>query len=158
MNKDIPEALHGKQVYSLDIGAMVAGTKFRGDFEERLKKVIEGLEGRDDVILFIDEIHQIMGAGSAGSSSLDVANMLKPVLGKGKLQTVGATTPDEFANSFEKDRALMRRFQRLEVEAMSVNDTIEVCKGLQPYFEDFHGVTYADGSIDKMVYLAEQYF
>ena len=157
VNKDIPEALHGKQVYSLDIGAMVAGTKFRGDFEERLKKVIEGLEGRDDVILFIDEIHQIMGAGSAGSSSLDVANMLKPVLGKGKLQTVGATTPDEFANSFEKDRALMRRFQRLEVEAMSVNDTIEVCKGLQPYFEDFHGVTYAEGTIEKMVNLAEQY-
>jgi len=157
VNKDIPEALQGKQVYNLDIGSMVAGTKFRGDFEERMKNVLEGLEGRDDVILFIDEIHQIMGAGSAGSSSLDVANILKPVLGKGKLQTIGATTPDEFANSFEKDRALMRRFQRLEVSAMNIPDTIEVCKGLQPLFEDFHGVIYEEGTIEKIVTLSEQY-
>jgi ATP-dependent Clp protease ATP-binding subunit ClpA len=157
VNKDIPEALQGKQVYNLDIGSMVAGTKFRGDFEERMKNVLEGLEGRDDVILFIDEIHQIMGAGSAGSSSLDVANILKPVLGKGKLQTIGATTPDEFANSFEKDRALMRRFQRLEVEAMNISDTIEVCKGLQPLFEDYHGVMYDEGTIEKIVTLSEQY-
>ena len=157
VNKDIPEALQGKQVYNLDIGSMVAGTKFRGDFEERMKNVLEGLEGRDDVILFIDEIHQIMGAGSAGSSSLDVANILKPVLGKGKLQTIGATTPDEFANTFEKDRALMRRFQRLEVEAMNIPDTIEVCKGLQPLFEDFHGVIYDEGTIEKIVTLSEQY-
>jgi len=157
VNKDIPEALQGKQVYNLDIGSMVAGTKFRGDFEERMKNVLEGLEGRDDVILFIDEIHQIMGAGSAGSSSLDVANILKPVLGKGKLQTIGATTPDEFANTFEKDRALMRRFQRLEVEAMNIPGTIEVCKGLQPLFEDFHGVIYDEGTIEKIVTLSEQY-
>ena len=116
----VPNALKDKTVYSLDIGALLAGTRYRGDFEERIKTVLDSLEERNDVIMFIDEIHMIMGAGSAGSSSVDVANLLKPILGRGKLLTMGATTSDEYSTHFEKDRALIRRFQRVDIEPTNV--------------------------------------
>ena len=136
---------------------MLAGTKFRGDFEERLKGVLDQIEKNENAILFIDEIHMIMGAGSAGSSQVDAANMLKPLLGKGKLLCIGATTPDEFASTFEKDRALMRRFARLDVEETTLKDTIEICKGLQSHYEEFHKVKYEEGAIEKACELADRY-
>ena len=153
----VPNALKDKTVYSLDIGALLAGTRYRGDFEERIKTVLDNLEERNDVIMFIDEIHMIMGAGSAGSSSVDVANLLKPILGRGKLLTMGATTSDEYSTHFEKDRALIRRFQRVDIEPTNVEDTTKIIIGLKPYFESFHNVTYSDELLSKSVDLADRY-
>ena len=146
-----------KVVFSLDIGSLLAGTRYRGDFEERIKVVLDSLEQNKNVILFIDEIHMIMGAGSAGSSNVDIANLMKPILGRGKLLTMGATTSDEYSTHFEKDRALMRRFQRVDIEPTSVEDTIKIAKGLKPYFEDFHKVSYTDDMVEKAVDLADRY-
>jgi ATP-dependent Clp protease ATP-binding subunit ClpA len=154
---EVPPLLRSKVVYSLSIADLLAGTRYRGDFEERLKLVLEVLEDNADTILFIDEIHMIMGAGAGGNSSVDVANMIKPVLGKGRLLTVGATTPDEFANSFEKDRALMRRFHRLDIDQTSVDDTKRILNGLQGHYEKFHVVKYAEGIVDKLVDLTDRY-
>lgn len=154
---EVPPLLQSKTVYSLSIGDLIAGTRYRGDFEERLKIVLKTLEDNPDSILFIDEIHMIMGAGAAGSSNVDVANMIKPVLGKGRLLTIGATTPDEFSSTFEKDRALMRRFARMDIEEPSLEDTKRILAGLQPQYEKFHVVSYADGVIDKLVDLTDRY-
>jgi|TARA_R110001592_G_scaffold132997_8_gene348043 ATP-dependent Clp protease ATP-binding subunit ClpA len=154
---EVPDVIKNKVVYSLAVGDLLAGTKYRGDFEERLKIVLEILEESPNAILFIDEIHMIMGAGSAGSSSVDIANMIKPILGKGNLLTIGATTPDEFANSFEKDRALMRRFARLEIEQTDVDSTKLILKGLKSYYEEFHQVIYSDNVLDKSVELTDRY-
>ena len=153
----VPNALKEKVVYSLDIGALLAGTRYRGDFEERIKTVLDSLEADPNVILFIDEIHMIMGAGSAGSSNVDVANLLKPLLGRGKLLTMGATTNDEYSTHFEKDKALLRRFQRVDIEPTDVPTTIEIMKGLKPFFEKFHGVTYTDELVEKSVDLCDRY-
>ena len=153
----VPNALKEKIVYSLDIGALLAGTRYRGDFEERIKTVLDSLEEDKNVILFIDEIHMIMGAGSAGSSNVDVANLLKPLLGRGKLLTMGATTNDEYSTHFEKDKALLRRFQRVDIEPTDVPTTIEIMKGLKPFFEEFHGVAYSDDLVEKSVDLADRY-
>jgi len=153
----VPKLLQTKTVYSLSIGDLLAGTRYRGDFEERFKTVLETLEESPDAILFIDEIHMIMGAGAGSNSSVDVANMIKPVLGKGRLLTIGATTPDEFASSFEKDRALMRRFARLDIEETSIEDTKRICTGLQEHYEKFHVVSYEDGIIDKLVDMTDRY-
>ena len=157
VDAEVPPMLRNKVVYSLSVGDLLAGTKYRGDFEERLKMVLEVLSDNPNTILFIDEIHMIMGAGSAGGSSVDVANMIKPVLGKGKLLTIGATTPDEFANSFEKDRALMRRFARLDIEETSIEDTKTILKGLQKYYEEFHVVNYTEELLEKVVDLTDRY-
>jgi ATP-dependent Clp protease ATP-binding subunit ClpA len=157
VNKEVPEALHEKEVYSLDLGAMVAGTKYRGEFEERLKMVIDEIERRGNVILFIDEIHMLMGAGATGSGNMDAANLLKPALSKGKLLCVGATTHDEFHENIEKDKALLRRFQRMDIEEPSIEDTKRILHGLQKYYNEFHGVTYAEGSLDLAVDLADRY-
>jgi len=154
---EVPDILKNKVVYSLDIGNLLAGTRYRGDFEERIKGVLQTLESNPNTILFIDEIHMIMGAGSAGGSSVDVANLIKPVLGKGRLLTIGATTPDEFADSFEKDRALMRRFARLDIEQTSVEDTKLIVKGLKSYYEEFHDVSYDDKVLEKSVELVDRY-
>ena len=154
---EVPEILKNKIVYSLDIGKLLAGTRYRGDFEERIKGVLQTLEANPNTILFIDEIHMIMGAGSAGGSSVDVANLIKPVLGKGRLLTIGATTPDEFAESFEKDRALMRRFAKLDIQETNVADTKLIVKGLKEYYEDFHKVKYDDALLDKSVELTDRY-
>jgi ATP-dependent Clp protease ATP-binding subunit ClpA len=154
---EVPPLLRSKVVYSLSIGDLLAGTRYRGDFEERLKMVLDVLADNPDTILFIDEIHMIMGAGAGGNSSVDVANMIKPVLGKGRLLTIGATTPDEFANSFEKDTALMRRFARLDIEQTSVEDTKRIVQGLRKHYEDFHVVEYAEDLLDKLVDLTDRY-
>ena len=154
---DVPDLLKSKVVYSMDIGSLLAGTKYRGDFEERLKGVLNSMEEDPNAILFIDEIHMIMGAGSAGGSNVDVANLIKPVLGKGRLLTIGATTPDEFADNFEKDTALMRRFAKLDIAETSVEDTKLIVQGLREYYEEFHGVTYDDLLLDKMVDLTDRY-
>ncbi len=153
----VPNALKEKIVYSLDIGGLLAGTRYRGDFEERIKVVLDSLEKNKNVILFIDEIHMIMGAGSAGSSNVDIANLMKPILGRGKLLTIGATTNDEYSTHFEKDKALMRRFQRVDVEPTDVPTTIKIIKGLKPNFAEFHAVEYADDLLEKSVDLADRY-
>lgn len=153
----VPAVLKEKIVYSLDIGGLLAGTRYRGDFEERIKIVLDSLENNKNVILFIDEIHMIMGAGSTGSNSVDVANLMKPILGRGKLLTIGATTSDEYSTHFEKDKALLRRFQRVDVEPTDVDTTIEILKGLRPNFESFHKVVYDDKIIEKSVDLANRY-
>lgn len=153
----VPNSLKNKTVYSLDIGSLLAGTRYRGDFEERIKIVLDNLEKSKDVILFIDEIHMIMGAGSAGGSSVDIANLMKPILGRGKLLTIGATTNDEYSTHFEKDRALIRRFQRVDVEPTDVETTMLIIKGLKPYFEQFHKVTMSDELADRCVDLADRY-
>ena len=153
----VPNALKEKIVYSLDVGGLLAGTRYRGDFEERIKIVLDSLEKNKNVILFIDEIHMIMGAGSAGGSSVDIANLMKPILGRGKLLTMGATTSDEYSTHFEKDRALMRRFQRVEIEPTDVETTTDIVKGLQPYFEEFHQVSYEIDLLEKSVDLADRY-
>ena len=154
---DVPDVIQNKIIYSLAVGDLLAGTRYRGDFEERFKTVLETLEASPNAILFIDEIHMIMGAGSAGTSSVDIANMIKPVLGKGRLLTIGATTPDEFADSFEKDRALMRRFAKLDIEETSVEDTKEIIKGLNNYYEEFHKVKYSEELLEKSVDLCHRY-
>ncbi len=154
---DVPDVIKNKVIYSLAVGDLLAGTRYRGDFEERFKSVLETLEASPHAVLFIDEIHMIMGAGSAGSSSVDIANMIKPVLGKGRLLTIGATTPDEFADSFEKDRALMRRFAKLDILETSVEDTKEIIIGLNNYYEDFHKVKYDEDLLNKSVDLCHRY-
>jgi len=157
VDNDVPDVIKNKIVYSLSVGDLLAGTRYRGDFEERFKIVLETLEASPNAILFIDEIHMIMGAGSAGGSSVDIANMIKPVLGKGKLLTIGATTPDEFANSFEKDRALMRRFARLEIKETDIESTKEILRGLNDYYQDFHKITYTNEILEKAVDLCDRY-
>ena len=154
---DVPDLLKTKVVYSMDIGNLLAGTKYRGDFEERLKGVLDSMEADPDAILFIDEIHMIMGAGSAGGSSVDVANLIKPVLGKGRLLTIGATTPDEYADHFEKDTALMRRFAKLDIDETNLEDTKLIVEGLREYYEEFHGVKYEPELLDKLVDLTDRY-
>ena len=154
---EVPNLLKNKIVYSMDIGNLLAGTKYRGDFEERLKGVLNTMEEDPNAILFIDEIHMIMGAGSAGGSTVDVANLLKPVLGRGRLLTIGATTPDEYADNFEKDTALMRRFAKLDIAETSLEDTKLIVKGLREYYEEFHGVVYSDEILDKSVDLTDRY-
>lgn len=158
VDKEVPEAIQDKTVYSLDIGLMLAGTKFRGDFEERLKGVLEEIEQKGNVILFIDEIHMIMGAGSTnGSGGMDASNMLKPMLAKGKLMCVGATTPDEFSEHIEKDKALMRRFQRYSIDEPSVEDSKRILAGLEKYYVDFHKVDYNKNTLDLCVDLSVRY-
>ncbi len=157
IEKDVPKPLLDKTVFSLDIGALVAGTKYRGDFEERAKLVLDTLAEKDNIILFIDEIHMITGAGTAGSSNMDLANMLKPLLARGKLNCVGATTPEEYRENIEKDRALMRRFQKYDIDPPSVEDTKLIVKGIAPVYEAFHQVKYADGVLDEIVDMCDKH-
>ena len=154
---EVPESLKNKVVYSMDLGGMLAGTKYRGDFEERIKGLLKALEADPNAILFIDEIHMIMGAGSTGSGNVDAANLLKPVLGRGKLLTIGATTPDEWADTIDKDRAMSRRFAKLDVAETDVEATKEIVLGLKHYYEDFHGVTYENSLLEKSVELTDRY-
>lgn len=154
---DVPENMENKTVYSMDIGSLLAGTRYRGDFEERFRGVLQALEADDDAVLFIDEVHMIMGAGASGQGNIDAANLLKPVLGRGKLLTIGATTPDEFANTFEKDHALMRRFARLDVSETDVDSTKAIVRGLRHHYEQFHGVTYDELVLERSVDLTDRY-
>lgn len=153
----VPHTLENKIVYSLDVTSMVAGTKYRGEFEERAKIVFDQLAEKDNAILFIDEIHMIMGAGNAGGSNIDIANLLKPLLAGGKLHCIGATTSEEYRENFEKDRALQRRFQRLNLDQPSNKDTKLILRGLREYYETFHEVSYEDDALDLAVDLAERY-
>ena len=155
--KSVPKALQDKVVYSLDLGALLAGTKFRGDFEERLKGVLDQIKKMGNCIVFIDEIHMILGAGSANGSQMDAGNLLKPMLAKGELMCVGATTFDEFHEHFEKDKALLRRFQKYIINQPSAEQTKEILHGIVKHYEKHHGVTYEEGAVDLCVDLADRY-
>jgi ATP-dependent Clp protease ATP-binding subunit ClpC len=155
-NREVPEPLLNKRVVALDLAALVAGTKYRGQFEERLKNILKELEKAPNVILFIDEIHTIVGAGSA-EGSIDASNMLKPALARGEIQVIGATTVDEYRKYIEKDGALERRFQPVFVEEPSQEDTIRILYGLKPKFEEFHNVEYTPIAMEKVVQLSERY-
>ncbi len=154
---DVPELLKGFTIYSLDLGLLLAGTKFRGDFEERLHSVIDELKEKKKAILFIDEIHMIMGAGSNGSSQMDAANLLKPALADGSIRLIGSTTFEEYSSHFEKDRALARRFQKIDIVEPSRDESIKILKGLQPKYEEYHNVKYAPAALEAAVDLSVQY-
>jgi ATP-dependent Clp protease ATP-binding subunit ClpC len=153
---EVPEKLRDKRIVALDLASIIAGTKYRGQFEERMKSIIKELESNKDVILFIDEIHTLIGAGSA-EGSMDASNILKPSLARGDIQVIGATTVDEYRKYIEKDGALERRFQPIYVDEPSVEDTIEILKGLRPKFEEFHNVIITDKAIERAVKLAVRY-
>jgi ATP-dependent Clp protease ATP-binding subunit ClpC len=156
VSNDVPETLKGKQVYTLDLGALVAGSRYRGDFEERLKKVLKEIRTRGDIILFIDELHTLVGAGAA-EGAIDAASILKPMLARGELQTIGATTLDEYRKHLEKDAALERRFQPIKVEEPTVAQTIEILKGLRERYEAHHRVSITDQAIVAAANLADRY-
>jgi len=151
---EVPNALKDCQVYSLDMGALLAGTRFRGQFEQRLKSVIKALQDIPGVILFIDEIHTIVGAGAVSGGSMDASNILKPALASGELRCIGATTYPEFKQAFDKDKALARRFQKVDITEPSIEDTVKILNGLKSYYEEHHGVTYTDEAIQQAAELA----
>ena len=155
-NDEVPETIAGKQVYTLDLGALVAGSRYRGDFEERLKKVLKEIKTRGDIVLFIDEIHTLVGAGAA-EGAIDAASILKPMLARGELQTIGATTLDEYRKHFEKDAALERRFQPIRVDEPTVAHTIEILKGIRERYETHHRVTITDQALVAAANLADRY-
>ena len=157
VNKDVPEVLAGATIYSLDMGALLAGTRYRGDFEERLKAVMTEMENHKDAVLFIDEIHTVIGAGATSGGAMDASNLLKPALQGGKLRCMGSTTYKEFRQHFEKDRALSRRFQKIDVTEPSVEDSIKILRGLKPYFEEHHHIKYTAEAIKTAVELSARY-
>jgi ATP-dependent Clp protease ATP-binding subunit ClpA len=154
---EVPDILKNSRIYSLDLGALLAGTKFRGDFEQRLKNVISELKNEKNVILMIDEIHTIVGAGATSSGSMDASNILKPVLTTGELRCIGSTTYEEFKNHFEKDRALSRRFEKIEVAEPSVAQTVQILKGLKSRYEKHHGIGYTDTALKAAAELSAKY-
>jgi ATP-dependent Clp protease ATP-binding subunit ClpA len=154
---EVPRALTNATVYSLDMGALLAGTRFRGDFEERIKAVLKALQKLDGAILFIDEIHTIIGAGATAGGTMDASNLLKPALASGRLRCIGSTTFQEYRQHFEKDRALVRRFQRVEVNEPSVEDTVKILQGLRTQYEEYHGVTYTDAALQAAAELGAKY-
>ncbi|WP_282181559.1 ATP-dependent Clp protease ATP-binding subunit ClpA [Aliiroseovarius marinus] len=154
---ETPEILSETTIYSLDMGALLAGTRYRGDFEERLKAVMKELEEHPDAVLFIDEIHTVIGAGATSGGAMDASNLLKPALQGGKLRCMGSTTYKEFRQHFEKDRALSRRFQKIDVNEPTVEDAVKILKGLKPYFEEHHGVKYTADAIKSAVELSDRY-
>ena len=155
--REVPERIQDFRIYALDLGSLLAGTKFRGDFEARLKGVLKALQKRKNVILFIDEIHTIIGAGAAGSSTLDASNMLKPLLADGKIRCIGATTFEEYKNLFEKDRALSRRFQKIEIDEPDVATTVEILKGLKGVYEEYHGLKITNSALESAAGLSAKY-
>ena len=154
---EVPDVLRDATVFSLDMGSLLAGTRYRGDFEERLKQVVKELENTDGAILFIDEIHTVIGAGATSGGAMDASNLLKPALASGTLRCIGSTTYKEYRQYFEKDRALVRRFQKIDVAEPSVPDAIEILKGLKPYYESFHRVRYTNDAIKSAVELSARY-
>ncbi len=157
VNSDVPEVLEEATVFALDMGALLAGTRYRGDFEERLKQVMKEIEQHKDAILFIDEIHTVIGAGATSGGAMDASNLLKPALAQGTLRCIGSTTYKEYRQYFEKDRALVRRFQKIDVKEPSVADAIEILKGLKPYFEEFHKLRYTGEAVKAAVELSSRY-
>ncbi|MCP4327390.1 MAG: ATP-dependent Clp protease ATP-binding subunit ClpA [Alphaproteobacteria bacterium] len=157
VNREVPEVLQDATIYALDMGALLAGTRYRGDFEERIKAVLSELQAREGAILFIDEIHTVIGAGATSGGSMDASNMLKPSLASGQLRCIGSTTYKEYRNYFEKDRALVRRFQKIDIYEPSVEDTVKIMRGLKPYYEAHHSVRYTAEAIRASVELADRY-
>ena len=157
VEKDVPEVLSESIIYSLDMGTLLAGTRYRGDFEERLKQVIKEIEEKPEAILFIDEIHTVIGAGATSGGAMDASNLLKPALAAGDIKCIGSTTYKEYRQFFEKDRALVRRFQKIDIKEPSVVDTIKIMNGLKPYFEDFHEIKYTNEAIKSAVELSARY-
>jgi ATP-dependent Clp protease ATP-binding subunit ClpA len=157
VNKQVPEVLAGSTIFSLDMGALLAGTRYRGDFEERVKQVVKELENHPDAVLFIDEIHTVIGAGATSGGAMDASNLLKPALASGSLRCMGSTTYKEFRQHFEKDRALVRRFQKIDVNEPTIEDTIKILKGLKVYYEEFHKLRYTNDAIKAAVELSAKY-
>src|ERR1700677_4000506 len=157
INSDVPEVLAESTLFALDMGALLAGTRYRGDFEERLKQVMKEIEQHKDAILFIDEIHTVIGAGATSGGAMDASNLLKPALAQGTLRCIGSTTYKEYRQYFEKDRALVRRFQKIDVNEPTVEDAIEILKGLKPYFEEFHKIRYTSEAVKAAVELSARY-
>ena len=157
VDSEVPEVLSGATVFSLDMGTLLAGTRYRGDFEERLKQVIKELEAHPNAILFIDEIHTVIGAGATSGGAMDASNLLKPALASGSIRCMGSTTYKEYRQHFEKDRALVRRFQKIDVNEPTVEDAIAILKGLKPYFEDYHKLKYTNEAVEAAVNLSSRY-
>ncbi|MBY0421316.1 MAG: AAA family ATPase, partial [Parvularculaceae bacterium] len=157
VDEDVPEVLAGSTIFALDMGALLAGTRYRGDFEERIKSVLKELEDHEDAILFIDEIHTVIGAGATSGGAMDASNLLKPALQSGTLRCMGSTTYKEYRQHFEKDRALARRFQKIDVPEPTVEDTIHILNGLKPYFEKHHKVEYTPDAIKAAADLSAKY-
>ncbi|WP_397414856.1 ATP-dependent Clp protease ATP-binding subunit ClpA, partial [Phenylobacterium sp.] len=157
VNGQVPEVLANSTIFSLDMGSLLAGTRYRGDFEERVKQVVKELENHPDAILFIDEIHTVIGAGATSGGAMDASNLLKPALASGTLRCMGSTTYKEFRQHFEKDRALVRRFQKIDVNEPTVEDTIKILKGLKTYYEEFHKLRYTNDAIKAAVELSAKY-
>lgn len=154
---DVPAVLEDATIYALDMGALLAGTRYRGDFEERLKAVLAELDAHDGAILFIDEIHTVIGAGATSGGAMDASNLLKPALASGNLRCIGSTTYKEYRNYFEKDRALVRRFQKIDINEPSIDDAVKILKGLKPYYEEHHHVRYTNDAIRSAVELSDRY-
>ena len=157
VKNEVPEVLANATVFALDMGTLLAGTRYRGDFEERLKQVVKEIEAHPNAIMFIDEIHTVIGAGATSGGAMDASNLLKPALASGTLRCIGSTTYKEYRQYFEKDRALVRRFQKIDINEPSVPDTIEIVKGLKPYFEEFHKLRYTGDAIKAAVELSAKY-
>lgn len=157
VNADVPEVLQDATIFSLDMGALLAGTRYRGDFEERLKQVVKEIEDYPGAVMFIDEIHTVIGAGATSGGAMDASNLLKPALASGAIRCIGSTTYKEYRQFFEKDRALVRRFQKIDVNEPTIPDAIDILKGLKPYFEDFHKVRYTNDAIKTAVELSAKY-
>ncbi|MFN5616370.1 MAG: ATP-dependent Clp protease ATP-binding subunit ClpA [Brevundimonas sp.] len=157
VNGEVPDVLKDATIYSLDMGALLAGTRYRGDFEERLKQVVKELENHDNAILFIDEIHTVIGAGATSGGAMDASNLLKPALASGNLRCMGSTTYKEYRQHFEKDRALVRRFQKIDVNEPTVEDSVKILRGLKSYYEDHHKVRYTDSAVRTAVELSARY-
>ncbi|MBT3628744.1 MAG: ATP-dependent Clp protease ATP-binding subunit ClpA [Rhodospirillaceae bacterium] len=153
----VPEVLLEATIFALDMGSLLAGTRYRGDFEERLKAVVDELEAHDGAILFIDEIHTVIGAGATSGGAMDASNLLKPALQSGTLSCIGSTTYKEYRNYFEKDRALVRRFQKIDISEPSVEDTVKILRGLKPYYEEYHAVRYTNEALRAAVELSDRY-
>lgn len=153
----VPDLLKDYRLFALDMGALLAGTRYRGDFEERIKQVLKAVEKLEKAILFIDEIHTLVGAGASSGGSMDASNLLKPALASGKLRVIGATTPDEYRKFMEKDRALARRFQQIEITEPTIEETVQILSGLQQSYEDFHHVSFAPGVLELIVKLSSKY-
>jgi ATP-dependent Clp protease ATP-binding subunit ClpA len=156
-DKLVPDLLSNCELYSLDMGTLLAGTKYRGDFEQRLKDVINALESKENALLIIDEIHTVVGAGATSSGSMDASNILKPALSSGDLKCIGTTTYEEYKNHFEKDRAFSRRFEKIEVSEPTVEETTKILIGLKPYYEEHHGLKYTAQTIEAAAYLSDKY-
>ncbi|MCB1529741.1 MAG: ATP-dependent Clp protease ATP-binding subunit ClpA [Rhodospirillales bacterium] len=154
---NVPDVLKGVTIYALDMGALLAGTRYRGDFEERIKSVLKEIEQVDGAVLFIDEIHTVIGAGATSGGAMDASNLLKPALSNGTLRCIGSTTYKEYRNHFEKDRALVRRFQKIDVYEPTLDEALEILKGLKPYYQDHHGVEYTDEALKAAVELSAKY-